>query len=75
MSLPGLELTESSVESQYVPPPPTQINLRPGCEWRFEIAFGATVRVKVCAIDVLLMSCKEGRLGQQWANSRFSRED
>ncbi|KAL1996872.1 hypothetical protein VTN49DRAFT_7737 [Thermomyces lanuginosus] len=47
MSLPGLELTESSTESQYVPPPPTQISLRPGSEWRFEIAFGATVRVKL----------------------------
>ena len=47
MSLPGLELAEAAVEAQYAPPPPTQVNLRAGSEWRFEIAFGATVRVKV----------------------------
>lgn len=47
MSLPGLELAEAAVEAQYAPLPPTQVNLRPGSEWRFEIAFGATVRVKV----------------------------
>ncbi|EED23031.1 mRNA cleavage factor complex II protein Clp1, putative [Talaromyces stipitatus ATCC 10500] len=47
MSLPGLELAEASTEAQYAPPPPTQVNLRAGSEWRFEIAFGATVRVKL----------------------------
>ncbi|PCH01577.1 Pre-mRNA cleavage complex II Clp1 [Penicillium occitanis (nom. inval.)] len=47
MSLPGLELAEAAVEAQYAPPPPTQVNLRAGSEWRFEIAFGATVRVKL----------------------------
>ncbi|KAH8705508.1 putative mRNA cleavage factor complex II protein Clp1 [Talaromyces proteolyticus] len=47
MSLPGLELAEASVESQYAPPPPTQINLRAGSEWRFEIAFGSTIQVKL----------------------------
>ncbi|KAL1967949.1 hypothetical protein VTN77DRAFT_2366 [Rasamsonia byssochlamydoides] len=49
MSLPGLELTETSAETQYAPPPPTQVSLRPGCEWRFEVAFGTTVRVKLLA--------------------------
>jgi hypothetical protein len=49
MSLPGLELAEAAVEAQYAPPPPTQVNLRAGSEWRFEITFGATVRVKVCS--------------------------
>lgn len=47
MSLPGLELAEASIEAQTAPPPPSQINLRAGSEWRFEIAFGASVRVKV----------------------------
>ncbi|RAO69811.1 uncharacterized protein BHQ10_005823 [Talaromyces amestolkiae] len=47
MSLPGLELAEAAVEAQYALPPPTQVNLRAGSEWRFEIAFGATVRVKL----------------------------
>jgi hypothetical protein len=48
MSLPGLELAEASVETQHAPAPPTQVNLRAGSEWRFEVTFGATVRVKVC---------------------------
>lgn len=48
MSLPGLELAEASVETHHAPPPPTQVSLRAGSEWRFEIAFGASVRVKVC---------------------------
>lgn len=48
MSLPGLELSEPSAESQYVPAPPTQINLSRGSEWRFEVAFGTTVKIKVC---------------------------
>ncbi|QKX58478.1 uncharacterized protein TRUGW13939_05602 [Talaromyces rugulosus] len=47
MSLPGLELAEASVESQYAAPPPTQVVLRPGSEWRFEIAFGLTIQVKL----------------------------
>lgn len=51
MSLPGLGLSEPSVEAQYVPPPPTQISLSKGSEWRFEVAFGRTVRVKVCSLS------------------------
>ncbi|KAL1846276.1 Cleavage polyadenylation factor subunit clp1 [Paecilomyces lecythidis] len=47
MSLPGLELAEPSAESQYVPAPPTQINLSRGSEWRFEVAFGTTVKIKL----------------------------
>ncbi|KAL4761866.1 cleavage polyadenylation factor subunit CLP1 [Aspergillus foveolatus] len=47
MSLPGLELTQPSAESQFAPAPPTQINLSAGSEWRFEVAFGTTVRVKL----------------------------
>ncbi|KAJ9222769.1 protein clp1 [Paecilomyces variotii] len=47
MSLPGLELSEPSAESQYVPAPPTQINLSRGSEWRFEVAFGTTVKIKL----------------------------
>lgn len=51
MSLPGLGLTEQSAEAQYAPPPPTQISLSKGSEWRFEVAFGRTVRVKVCSLS------------------------
>ncbi|KAL4904938.1 mRNA cleavage and polyadenylation factor clp1 [Aspergillus multicolor] len=47
MSLPGLELTQPSAESQFAPAPPSQINLSAGSEWRFEVAFGITVRVKL----------------------------
>ncbi|CBF90066.1 cleavage polyadenylation factor subunit CLP1 [Aspergillus nidulans FGSC A4] len=47
MSLPGLELTQPSAESQSASAPPTQINLSAGSEWRFEVAFGTTVRVKL----------------------------
>ncbi|KAL4821365.1 mRNA cleavage and polyadenylation factor clp1 [Aspergillus spinulosporus] len=47
MSLPGLELTQPSAENQSAPAPPTQINLSAGSEWRFEVAFGTTVRVKL----------------------------
>lgn len=75
MSLPGLELTESSTESQYVPPPPTQISLRPGSEWRFEIAFGATVRVKVCPTEFLLHA-RGGATWKKWifgANNGLTR--
>jgi polyribonucleotide 5'-hydroxyl-kinase len=48
MSLPGLELTAPSIEAHNIPAAPTQISLSKGSEWRFEIAFGNTVRVKVC---------------------------
>lgn len=48
MSLPGLELTQPSEERQYAVAPPSQIALNPGSEWRFEVAFGHIIRVKVC---------------------------
>lgn len=57
MSLPGLDLSEAVAESSYAPPPPAEVNLRPGSEWRFEIAFGATVRVKVGLSSDLLCIC------------------
>jgi polyribonucleotide 5'-hydroxyl-kinase len=47
MSLPGLDLTQPSAEREFVAAPPSQINLSPGSEWRFEVAHGTTVRVKV----------------------------
>ncbi|KAJ5690336.1 hypothetical protein N7462_004728 [Penicillium macrosclerotiorum] len=47
MSLPGLELTQPSVERQNVVAPPSQIALKPGSEWRFEVAFGHIIRVKL----------------------------
>lgn len=47
MSLPGLELTQPSEERQFTVAPPSQINLNAGSEWRFEVAFGHIVRVKV----------------------------
>ncbi|KAL3470919.1 putative mRNA cleavage factor complex II protein Clp1 [Aspergillus californicus] len=47
MSLPGLELTQPSAEKEFVSAPPSQINLSPGSEWRFEVAHGTTVRVKL----------------------------
>ncbi|KAJ5159928.1 mRNA cleavage and polyadenylation factor clp1 [Penicillium canariense] len=47
MSLPGLELTQPSEERQFAVAPPSQIALKAGCEWRFEVAFGHIVRVKL----------------------------
>lgn len=47
MSLPGLDLTQPTAERQQAPAPPTQISLSKGSEWRFEVAFGTAVRVKV----------------------------
>lgn len=47
MSLPGLDLAQSSVETEFTPAPPTQVSLTRGSEWRFEVAHGTTVRVKV----------------------------
>ncbi|KAL4784974.1 hypothetical protein BJX76DRAFT_325951 [Aspergillus varians] len=47
MSLPGLELTQPSAEREFAPAPPSQIKLSPGSEWRFEVAFETTVRVKL----------------------------
>ncbi|KAJ5599685.1 Pre-mRNA cleavage complex II Clp1 [Penicillium hetheringtonii] len=47
MSLPGLELTQPSDERQNVVAPPSQINLTPGSEWRFEVAFGHSIKVKL----------------------------
>jgi polyribonucleotide 5'-hydroxyl-kinase len=49
MSLPGLELTQPSEERQLAVAPPSQIALNPGSEWRFEVAFGHLVKVKVCS--------------------------
>nr|Q0CEZ9.2 RecName: Full=mRNA cleavage and polyadenylation factor clp1 [Aspergillus terreus NIH2624] len=47
MSLPGLDLTQPSAEREFAPAPPSQITLSAGSEWRFEVAFGTTVRVKL----------------------------
>ncbi|KAJ6147912.1 Pre-mRNA cleavage complex II Clp1 [Penicillium chrysogenum] len=47
MSLPGLELTQPSEERSQVPAPPSQISLNPGSEWRFEVAFGHIIKVKL----------------------------
>ncbi|RAK79911.1 cleavage polyadenylation factor subunit CLP1 [Aspergillus fijiensis CBS 313.89] len=47
MSLPGLDLTQPSGEKEFVPAPPTQITVGKGSEWRFEVAFGTVVRVKL----------------------------
>ncbi|RAL14043.1 cleavage polyadenylation factor subunit CLP1 [Aspergillus homomorphus CBS 101889] len=49
MSLPGLDLTTPSGDKEFVPAPPTQISLSKGSEWRFEVAFGTIVRVKLLA--------------------------
>ncbi|TQB76961.1 Cleavage polyadenylation factor subunit clp1 [Monascus purpureus] len=49
MSLPGLDLTQPTAERQQAPAPPTQISLSKGSEWRFEVAFGTAVRVKLLA--------------------------
>lgn len=48
MSLPGLELTQPSEDRSQAAAPPSQINLTPGSEWRFEVAFGHVIKVKVC---------------------------
>ncbi|KAJ5832714.1 hypothetical protein N7474_001025 [Penicillium riverlandense] len=47
MSLPGLDLTQVSEEKSSAVAPPSQITLSPGTEWRFEVAFGNIVRVKL----------------------------
>lgn len=47
MSLPGLELTQPSEERSQAPAQPSQISLTPGSEWRFEVAFGHIIKVKV----------------------------
>ncbi|KAJ5492367.1 Pre-mRNA cleavage complex II Clp1 [Penicillium expansum] len=47
MSLPGLELTQPSEERSQAPAPPSQISLTPGSEWRFEVAFGHVIKVKL----------------------------
>ncbi|WEW60913.1 Cleavage polyadenylation factor subunit clp1 [Emydomyces testavorans] len=49
MSLPGLELSQQTIEAQRAPQQPTQISLTKGSEWRFEVAFGNTTRVKLLA--------------------------
>ncbi|KAJ5893591.1 Pre-mRNA cleavage complex II Clp1 [Penicillium taxi] len=47
MSLPGLELTQPLEERQHAVAAPSQITLSPGSEWRFEVAFGHQIRVKL----------------------------
>ncbi|KAJ6139541.1 Pre-mRNA cleavage complex II Clp1 [Penicillium samsonianum] len=47
MSLPGLELTQPSEERSQAPAQPSQISLTPGSEWRFEVAFGHIIKVKL----------------------------
>lgn len=54
MSLPGLDLAQPSAESEFTPAPPTQVSLAKGSEWRFEVAFGTTVRVKVSNFSWLI---------------------
>ncbi|KAK2806454.1 Cleavage polyadenylation factor subunit clp1 [Emmonsiellopsis sp. PD_5] len=43
MSLPGLELTQPTIETRSAPAPPSQHSLPRGSEWRFEVAFGHTL--------------------------------
>ena len=47
MSLPGLQLS-TPVEVGVVP---NIHNVKPGTEWRFEVAFGSKIEVKVCRIS------------------------
>ncbi|KAF3895712.1 mRNA cleavage and polyadenylation factor CLP1 [Trichophyton interdigitale] len=47
MSLPGLELSQPTVEAQRAPAAPVQHTLSQGSEWRFEVAYGNSVRVKL----------------------------
>ncbi|OJD20911.1 mRNA cleavage and polyadenylation factor Clp1, partial [Blastomyces percursus] len=49
MSLPGLELTQTPIETRSASAPPVQHSLPRGSEWRFEVAHGRTVRVKLLA--------------------------
>ncbi|KAE8149157.1 putative mRNA cleavage factor complex II protein Clp1 [Aspergillus avenaceus] len=49
MSLPGLDLTQTTADQDFVAAPPTQISLTKGSEWRFEVAFGTVIRVKLLA--------------------------
>ena len=48
LGLPGLGLEEQSETSQT--PPAVQRKLAAGSEWRFEVAFGKFVKVKVRAL-------------------------
>ena len=45
MSLPGLQISSTPVEIEAAP---TIHELKEGTEWRFEVAFGSKVEVKVC---------------------------
>ncbi|KAJ5697734.1 hypothetical protein N7488_011418 [Penicillium malachiteum] len=47
MSLPGLELTQAAEDRPHAVAPPSQISLNPGAEWRFEVEFGHTIKVKL----------------------------
>ena len=44
MSLPGLQISSTPLEVEVVP---TIHELKEGTEWRFEVAFGSKVEVKV----------------------------
>lgn len=57
MSLPGLELGEPTAPgTQVASAAPVQHSLPKGSEWRFEVGFGSTVRVKVCFFTSILYS-------------------
>ena len=70
MSLPGLELTQPSEERLLAVAPPSQIALKAGSEWRFEVAFGHIVRVKVRDTPYIPISrvADESELRDTWSN-------
>ena len=55
MSLPGLELS-APVEATLVP---TIQELKEGTEWRFEVAFGTKVEVRVCNLSECSVSAAD----------------
>lgn len=57
MALPGLDISLASEERESAPAPPTQVSLAKGSEWRFEVAFGTTVRVKVRKKKSACLAC------------------
>jgi hypothetical protein len=52
MSIPGLQLA-APVESAA----PAEHELEAGSEWRFEVGYGETIRVKVCVVHLLSNAC------------------
>ena len=54
MSLPGLGLTEQPAEVAAAEVPATVHELPESSEWRFEVAFGETVEVKVRTLPTTL---------------------